>query len=101
MVPPSKVGANLTLARGRRNILFGAMSFAAPEAVVNQEAKLYIGNLSYSTTDASLKDHFGKYGEVVEAMVMLERDSGRSRGFGFVSFKEIAEAEAAVTGTDG
>ncbi len=58
--------------------------------------KLYVGNLSYGTTDASLKDAFAQSGMVASASVIMDRMTGRSKGFGFVEFANDAEADAAV-----
>lgn len=58
--------------------------------------KLYVGGLSYSTTDASLADAFSKAGNVVSARVITDRMSGRSKGFGFVEMSSDAEADAAI-----
>ena len=63
--------------------------------------KLYVGNLSYSTTDASLKDAFAQFGMVSEANVIMDRMTGRSKGFGFVKFENDAEADAAIAGMNG
>ncbi len=60
--------------------------------------KLYVGNLSYSTNDSSLRSAFAQYGNVVSATVITERDTGRSKGFGFVEFGTEAEAKAAAEG---
>jgi len=54
--------------------------------------RLYVGNLAFSTTEDALKEAFSEFGEVVDAKLMLERETGRSRGFAFV---ELATAEAA------
>jgi cold-inducible RNA-binding protein len=56
--------------------------------------RLYVGNLAFSTTEEALKDAFAEFGEVVEAKLMIERETGRSRGFAFV---ELASADAART----
>ncbi len=64
-------------------------------------AKLFVGGLPWSTTDEGLKAAFDEYGTVEEANVVRERDSGRSRGFGFVTFSTEEEAQAAVQGMDG
>eukprot|EP00262_Sarcandra_glabra_P011703 TRINITY_DN286_c0_g2_i1.p1 TRINITY_DN286_c0_g2~~TRINITY_DN286_c0_g2_i1.p1 ORF type:complete len:286 (-),score=84.03 TRINITY_DN286_c0_g2_i1:342-1199(-) len=64
-------------------------------------SKLFVGGLSYSTDDMSLREAFTQYGEVIEARVIMDRESGRSRGFGFVSFTSGEEATAAITGMDG
>ncbi|KAJ5897814.1 RNA-binding domain-containing protein [Penicillium tannophilum] len=61
-------------------------------------AKVYVGNLSWSTTDDSLHQAFGNYGQIVDAIVMRDRETGRSRGFGFVTYSSSEEAEAAIAG---
>ncbi|HEY4480169.1 MAG TPA: RNA-binding protein [Candidatus Paceibacterota bacterium] len=58
--------------------------------------KLFVGNLPYKTTSADLRDMFSKNGEVSEADVIIDRNDGRSKGFGFVSFANDAEADAAI-----
>lgn len=58
--------------------------------------KLYVGNLPWSVTNDSLRELFGQFGEVADAMVITDRMSGRSRGFGFVTFVNEADAEKAV-----
>nr|GMD72342.1 glycine-rich RNA-binding protein 2, mitochondrial-like [Ipomoea batatas] len=63
--------------------------------------KLFIGGLSYGTDDCSLKEAFSSFGEVVEARVITDRDSGRSRGFGFVNFTEAESANEALSAMDG
>lgn len=63
--------------------------------------KLYIGNLSYSTTDASMKDAFSKAGSVVSATVIMDKMTGRSRGFGFVEMASEEEAQSAIEMFDG
>ncbi len=64
-------------------------------------SKIYVGNLPYSVTDASLHNNFSEYGSVSSAKVMMDRDSGRSKGFGFVEMGSAAEAEAAIAGLHG
>ncbi|URD99631.1 hypothetical protein MUK42_06822 [Musa troglodytarum] len=64
-------------------------------------SKIFIGGLSYGTDDQSLRETFTNYGEVVEARVIMDRETGRSRGFGFVTFASNEEASAAISGTDG
>lgn len=59
--------------------------------------KLYVGNLPFSTTEDSLRDTFGQCGNVTDVMIALDRQTGRSRGFGFVTFSSDDEANAAVS----
>ncbi|CAN1146853.1 Glycine-rich RNA-binding protein 2, mitochondrial [Linum perenne] len=63
--------------------------------------KLFIGGLAYATDDQSLKEAFDRYGDVVDAKVILDRDTGRSRGFGFVNFADDEAANSAVSAMDG
>ncbi len=65
------------------------------------ENKLYVGNLSYSMRDDNLRQQFAAFGQVESAKVMMERDSGRSKGFGFVEMSSPAEAQAAIQGLNG
>ena len=63
--------------------------------------KLYVGNLPYSVRDSDLEQAFGQSGAVTSAKVMMERDTGRSKGFGFVEMGSDAEAQAAISGMNG
>ncbi|HET8693291.1 MAG TPA: RNA-binding protein [Aquabacterium sp.] len=63
--------------------------------------KLYVGNLAYSVRDQDLNDAFSQYGAVNSAKVMMDRDTGRSKGFGFVEMGSDAEAQAAINGLNG
>ena len=63
--------------------------------------KLYVGNLAYSVRDESLHQSFSQYGTVTSAKVMMDRDTGRSKGFGFVEMGSDAEAQAAINGMNG
>ena len=63
--------------------------------------KLYVGNLSYSVRDDDLQQQFSAFGQVQSAKVMMERDTGRSKGFGFVEMSSSQEAEAAIQGLHG
>jgi len=63
--------------------------------------KLFVGGLSWGTNDQSLKEAFSSFGEVTEARVITDRDTGRSRGFGFVNFSNSDDAKEAVTKMDG
>ena len=62
----------------------------------NMFNRLYVGNLAWKTSSDSLKDAFSSYGKVVDAKVMTDRESGRSRGFGFVTFSSEQEANTAA-----
>ena len=60
--------------------------------------KLYVGNLTYETTDSDLQNLFGPFGTVQSAQVIMDRDTGRSRGFGFVEMDSADQAQAAING---
>ncbi|KIY66215.1 RNA-binding domain-containing protein [Cylindrobasidium torrendii FP15055 ss-10] len=60
-------------------------------------AKVYVGNLSWSTNDDSLAAAFSQFGQIVDHIVMRDRETGRSRGFGFVTFGTTEEAQASIT----
>ena len=59
--------------------------------------KIFVGNFTFSTTDADLRQMFEPYGAIESATVVTDRDTGRSRGFGFVEMPNNNEAEAAIT----
>ncbi len=63
--------------------------------------KLYVGNLSWGVTDSQLQELFSPYGTVVSAQVIMDRDTGRSKGFGFVEMGTDQEAQAAISGMHG
>src|SRR5687767_14240543 len=63
--------------------------------------KLYVGNLPYQVRDSDLEQAFGQFGQVTSAKVMMERETGRSKGFGFVEMGSDAEAQAAIAGMNG
>jgi RNA recognition motif-containing protein len=63
--------------------------------------KLYVGGLSYNTTDEGLEAAFAKYGEVSDAKVITDRETGRSRGFGFVTFQDNSAADKAIAEMNG
>jgi RNA recognition motif-containing protein len=62
---------------------------------------IYVGNLSWSTTEEVLRETFEQYGEVLSARIITDRDTGRSRGFGFVEMEDEDEANAAIEGLNG
>ncbi len=63
--------------------------------------RLYVGNLSYSATSESLREQFAAFGEVTDAHVVMDRESGRSRGFGFVTMGTAGDAQKAIEGMNG
>jgi cold-inducible RNA-binding protein len=64
-------------------------------------SKLYVGNLNFDTTDQELEQSFSKHGEIVSATVVRDRDTDRSRGFGFVEFAQQADAQKAKEAMNG
>ena len=62
---------------------------------------IYVGNLAFSTDSSNLRTLFSQYGEVTNAQVIQDRDTGRSRGFGFVEMASAEEAEKAIAETNG
>jgi len=65
------------------------------------ERKLYVGNLPYTMRDEDLQEQFARFGRVASAKVMVDRDTGRSKGFGFVEMQTGEEAQAAIRGLNG
>ena len=63
--------------------------------------KIYVGNLPYSVTDSDLKSNFGEFGAVSSAKVMMDRDTGKSKGFGFVEMPSAELAQAAINALNG
>ena len=64
-------------------------------------AKLYVGNLPYSVTEAKLEEHFSQHGKVVSARIITDKFSGRSKGFGFVEMESAEQAERAISALNG
>ncbi|KAK9040070.1 hypothetical protein V6N11_015249 [Hibiscus sabdariffa] len=64
-------------------------------------SKLFVGGVSYQTDDQSLREAFSKYGEVIDARVIVDRETGRSRGFGFVTYTSTEDASSAIQALDG
>jgi RNA-binding protein Musashi len=63
---------------------------------MNLNSKLFVGGLTWGTTKEMLYDEFSKFGEIVDWVVMMDRETGASRGFGFITYKEAAGAEGAL-----
>jgi len=63
--------------------------------------RLYVGNLTYGTSDENLRELFEQHGQVVSAQIIMDRDTGRSKGFGFVEMSNDQEAQAAITALNG
>lgn len=63
--------------------------------------KLFVGGLSWNTNDSSLREAFEVFGEVTDAKVITDRETGRSRGFGFVTFSDAGDANSAIEQMDG
>ncbi|MBY0311457.1 MAG: RNA-binding protein [Phycisphaerales bacterium] len=63
--------------------------------------KLYVGNLSFQTSETQLRELFATHGEVSSASIVMDRETGRPRGFGFVEFRDAAHARAAITALHG
>jgi RNA recognition motif-containing protein len=76
----------------------GSKGFATKENLVGK--KLYVGNLTYSVSSSNLQDWFGSYGTVQSALVITDRETGDSKGFGFVEMDTDAQAQAAIQGLD-
>lgn len=60
------------------------------------QAKIYVGNLSYETTSADLDTLFGEYGSIAETKLITDRDTGRSKGFAFITFEQVQSAQDAL-----
>ncbi len=64
-------------------------------------SKLYVGNLSYQTSESELREIFSQHGEVVSATLVMDRETGRPRGFAFVEFADASSAKAAIEALNG
>ncbi|XVE54692.1 hypothetical protein DITRI_Ditri03aG0102400 [Diplodiscus trichospermus] len=90
----TQINAQLSASRPGLFQVFRCMS-------TSQSSKLFVGGISYQTDDHSLKEAFCKYGEVIEARVIVDRETGRSRGFGFVTYTNSEDASSALQALDG
>jgi RNA recognition motif-containing protein len=71
------------------------------EGNLSMAKKLYVGNLSYNTSEDGLRNLFAEFGNVASAKIVFDRETGNSKGFGFVEMSSEEEANAAITGTNG
>ncbi|KAL6973450.1 hypothetical protein U1Q18_027635 [Sarracenia purpurea var. burkii] len=99
----SKAGNILrqTLSKHMNSEIYGSNPSVFQMIRSMSSSKVFVGGLSYSTDDTSLREAFNKYGDVIEARVIIDRESGRSRGFGFVTYANGEEASAAIQALDG
>ncbi|KAL1536198.1 Ribosome-interacting GTPase 2 [Salvia divinorum] len=95
----NKVGTMLRQSISPSSAISGQSSMF--NAIRCMSTKLFIGGLSYGTDDQSLRDAFSSFGDVDSAKVVVDRDSGRSRGFGFVCFTSEEAANSALSAMDG
>lgn len=99
----SRIGS-LIKQSGSKNVSIGLSSSNSPLFQTLRSmssAKLFVGGLAYATDEVGLKEAFQQYGEVIESKVIVDRDSGRSRGFGFVSYTSADAANTALQDMDG
>ncbi|KAK1669305.1 hypothetical protein QYE76_057464 [Lolium multiflorum] len=94
MALANKLGNLLKKATGSNPALYQAIRCMS-------SSKLFVGGLSYSTDEGTLRDAFSHYGEVVDAKIIIDRDTGRSRGFGFITYAADEHASSAIMALDG
>jgi RNA recognition motif-containing protein len=75
--------------------------FNPGEGIFSMAKKLYVGNLSYNTTEDGLRNLFADFGSVASAKIVFDRETGNSKGFGFIEMSSDEEASAAIAGTNG
>ncbi|GAA0142246.1 hypothetical protein LIER_03192 [Lithospermum erythrorhizon] len=99
----NKMGSLLKQSVSANNALNGQVSMGSMFNAIRcmSSSKLFIGGLSYGTDDQSLRNAFETFGDVTDAKVITDRDTGRSKGFGFVSFADNGSATEALTAMDG
>ncbi|KAL9438435.1 hypothetical protein AB3S75_024164 [Citrus x aurantiifolia] len=99
----SKVGNILRQTAGKRISCESSISNPSIYQAIRcmSSSKLFVGGISYNMDDNSLREAFAKYGYVNEARIILDRETGRSRGFGFVTFSTVEEASSAIQALDG
>ncbi|KAH6809069.1 glycine-rich RNA-binding protein 4 [Perilla frutescens var. frutescens] len=95
----NKLGAVLRQSNSASSVMTGQSSML--NAIRCISSKLFVGGLAYGTDEQSLKEAFASFGEVTEARIINDRDTGRSRGFGFVNFASDESASTALSAMDG
>lgn len=89
------------LAQTLRSKLFQAPSSAMPMRSFMEGSKLFVGGISFRTTEDGLREAFSAHGEVIDTKIILDRETGRSRGFGFVTFYKEEDADTALSKLNG
>ncbi|PSR87726.1 Glycine-rich RNA-binding protein [Actinidia chinensis var. chinensis] len=99
----SRIGNNLKQAVNKQvNLELSASNSSLYQAIrCMSSSKLFVGGLPYATDENGLREAFTRYGEVVDARIVMDRDSGRPRGFGFVTYTSTDEASSAIQALDG
>ncbi|CAL5391983.1 unnamed protein product [Camellia sinensis] len=103
MAFPNRFGSLMRQTISQNSISNGQVSMASMLNAIRcmSSAKLFIGGLSFGTDDQSLREAFSGFGDVVDAKVITDRDTGKSRGFGFVNFSSDESAGSAMSAMDG
>jgi len=69
--------------------------------IIMSQSKIYVGNLSYNTTEDELRDYFSQFGNIEDIKLIIDFNTGRSKGFGFITYASIQDCESAVTTANG
>ncbi|CAL5337158.1 unnamed protein product [Camellia sinensis] len=103
MAFPNRFGSLMRQTISQSSISNGQVSMASMLNAIRcmSSSKLFIGGLSFGTDDQSLREAFSGFGDVVDAKVITDRDTGKSRGFGFVNFSSDESAGSAMSAMDG
>jgi RNA recognition motif-containing protein len=98
---PDAVPSGLFRPLVRKTLVCADVGFIPGEGIFSMAKKLYVGNLSYNTTEDSLRNLFSGFGSVASAKIIFDRETGNSKGFGFIEMSTDEEASAAIAGTNG
>ncbi len=98
---PTAAQFKFTTAPTRRVVCQMTLGEEVEDNVATEDTKLFVGNLSWDTSDQSLGDAFSRYGTVIDARVITDRFTGKSRGFGFIEYESAACADDALEGMNG